>query len=225
MLQAVLFDLDGTLLDTEADFTFILNSMLVRYGQPALDAALVRKLVSAGALTVVRQGFVLDEHDPRLPGYLTEFLDLYAEQIPATRASLFEDIDLLLAHLNERGLAWGIMTNKSRRFSAPLLERFESFATCATLVCPDDVGKGKPDPAGLLLACTQMGVEPAHTLYVGDHPRDIEAALAAGMPGIAVGWGYLPEDIHIEKWGASFIANTPRELLDYLALHGTPAHA
>lgn len=221
MLQAVLFDLDGTLLDTEPDFTFILNRMLTRYGQPGLSADLVRKLVSAGALSVVRKGFVLDEDDPRLPGYLSEFLDLYAEQIPATRASLFEDIDVLIADLNERNLSWGIMTNKSRRFSEPLLARFESFASCRTLVCPDDVGKGKPDPAGLLLACAQMGVEPARTLYIGDHPRDIEAALSAGMPGIAVGWGYLPDDIHIDKWGASFIANTPRELIDHIARHGT----
>lgn len=220
MLQAILFDLDGTLLDTEPDFTLILNGMLARSGQPELAAATVRRFVSAGAATVVRQGFVLAESDPRLPGYLSEFLARYAEQIPVTRAGLFEDIDLLLASLNERGLAWGIMTNKARRFSEPLLARFESFATCATLVCPDDVGKGKPDPAGLLLACEKLGVTPANTLYVGDHPRDIEAAHKAGMPGIAVSWGYLPDGIHIEKWGASFVANSPRELISHLALHG-----
>jgi phosphoglycolate phosphatase len=110
------------------------------------------------------------------------------------------------------------MTNKSRRFSEPLLTRFESFATCATLVCPDDVGKGKPDPAGLLLACSQLNLPPHDVLYVGDHPRDIEAARNAGMPAVAIEWGYLPDDVHISEWGAHYIAATPLALLKHLAL-------
>ena len=224
MLQAVLFDLDGTLLDTEPDFTFILNRMLSTNGQAAVTSDMVRRFVSAGAATVVREGFVLDETDSRLPGYLSEFLDMYALQIPVTRARLYQDIDLLLSTLIDYSLPWGIMTNKSRRFSEPLLERFENFATCSTLVCPEDTGKGKPDPSGLLLACSRMGVDPAATLYVGDHPRDIEAAINAGMPPIAVGWGYLPDGIHIEKWGAGFVANKPRDLIDHLtSCLGQPA--
>jgi phosphoglycolate phosphatase len=133
---------------------------------------------------------------------------------------LFADIDFVLAALRDQGLPWGIMTNKLRRFSEPLLKQFESFSTCSTLVCPDDVGKGKPDPAGLLLACSQLKLPPENVLYVGDHPRDIEAARNAGMPGVAVGWGYLPEEMHISEWGAHFIADTPRLLLSQIAQYG-----
>ncbi len=217
MRQAVLFDLDGTLLDTEPDFTLILNEMLLLHGQSAVTTEHVRKLVSAGATSMVRHGFNLSESDSRLPDLLAQFLDMYANQIPATRAGLYSDVDLLLATLNEQGVPWGIMTNKSRRFSVPLLARFESFATCGTLVCPDDVGKGKPDPAGLLLACEQLGTAPANTVYVGDHPRDIEAANNAGMYGIAVSWGYLPENNPIALWQAKTIVHSPRELLEFLS--------
>jgi phosphoglycolate phosphatase len=215
--QAVLFDLDGTLLDTEPDFTFILNALLSQHGQAPIASALMRKLVSAGAISMVRHGFNLPESDARLAELLTQFLDMYANQIPTTKAALYTDIDLLLATLNEQRMPWGIMTNKSRRFSVPLLARFESFATCGTLVCPDDVGKGKPDPAGLLLACEQLGVNPADTIYVGDHPRDIEAANNAGIPGIAVSWGYLPDDNPITQWPCKATVHSPRELLEFLS--------
>lgn len=218
MLQAVLFDLDGTLLDTEPDFTLILNLLLASKGKPAVGGEVVRRFVSAGATTVVRQGFGVDESHPDLPALLAEFLELYAAQIAATQAGLFADIDLLLATLNEHAMPWGIMTNKARRFSAPLLARFESFSTSATLVCPEDVGVGKPDPAGLLLACSQLALPPSAVLYVGDHPRDIEAAQRAGMPSAAVEWGYLPQAPVLAEWGADYIAATPRHLLQQLGL-------
>jgi 2-phosphoglycolate phosphatase len=216
VIRGVLFDLDGTLLDTEPDFTLILNDMLATHGRASVEGALVRKFVSAGAMSVVRQGFSLPDNDPLMPELLKDFLERYSLQIPKTQAGLFTDIDLVLATLHANGIPWGIMTNKARRFSEPLLTRFESFATCATLVCPDDVGKGKPDPAGLLLACSQMNLPPQDVLYVGDHPRDIEAAKNAGMPGVAIEWGYLPDDIHISEWGAHFIADTPQALLKHL---------
>ena len=221
MIRGVLFDLDGTLLDTEPDFTFILNAMLTRHSRAPVEGALVRKFVSAGAMSVVRQGFSLAENDPLTQELLKEFLERYTLQIPETQAGLFADIDLVLATLHEEDIPWGIMTNKARRFSEPLLTHFESFATCATLVCPDDVGKGKPDPAGLLLACAQLNLPPQDVIYVGDHPRDIEAARNAGMPGVAIEWGYLPDDVHIRDWGAHFIAATPRDLLKHLAQQRT----
>lgn len=215
MLQAVIFDLDGTLLDTEPDFTLVLNQMLVKYGKPKSDKSAVRKFVSAGASAIVRQGFGLQDNDERLPALLQEFLTLYSAQIPQTTASLFEDVDLLIASLLENGIAWGIMTNKHRRFSEPLLSRFENFSTSGSLVCPDDVGVGKPDPAGILRACEQLGVQPAQAAYVGDHPRDIEAARNAGLRAIAVSWGYLPDDLHINEWGADAVLHSAQELLDW----------
>lgn len=215
MLQAVIFDLDGTLLDTEPDFTAILNKMLAKYAKSPVYGSTVRKFVSDGAAAVVRKGFGITDDDPRLPELLQEFLALYSAQIPQTTASLFDDIDLLIASLTEQGIGWGIMTNKHRRFSEPLLQRFENFTTAGALVCPDDVGAGKPDPKGILRACELLGVPPQTCAYVGDHPRDMEAARKAGMPGIAVSWGYLPENNHISTWGADVVLNTPAELIQW----------
>lgn len=216
MTSAIIFDLDGTLLDTEPDFTLLLNQLLQRHDLPGLGQAAVRSTVSSGARALVKLGFTLHDDDPLLQSLLEEFLELYAQQIPRTQSSLFEDIDMLIASLHAEGLPWGIMTNKARRFSEPLLQQFESFATCGSLVCPDDVNAGKPDPAGILRVCSELQVPAAEAIYVGDHPRDIEAARNAGMPGIAVRWGYLPEGSPIERWGADHIANSARELAAYI---------
>jgi len=216
MTSAIIFDLDGTLLDTEPDFTLLLNQMLQRHDLPVLDQAAVRRTVSSGAGALVKLGFKLQDKDPLLKLLLEEFLSLYSEQIPRTQASLFEDIDMLIASLHAAGIPWGIMTNKARRFSEPLLQQFESFATCGSLVCPDDVNAGKPDPAGILRVCRELQVAADAAIYVGDHPRDIEAARNAGMPGIAVRWGYLPGDSHIEDWGADHIADSARDLAAYI---------
>lgn len=213
---AAIFDLDGTLLDTAPDFTLVLNHMLQQHGKPAIGNAAVCSMLSAGAAAVVRLGFALDAADPQLPVLLEQFLQMYQEQIPHTHASMYQDIDVLIATLVADGIPWGIMTNKTRRFSAPLLQQFESFSTCAALVCPDDVQAPKPDPSGILSICTQLQLAPEQLIYVGDHPRDIEAARNAGMPGIAVRWGYLPDDSRLEDWGASFIADTPLQLVEYL---------
>jgi phosphoglycolate phosphatase len=219
LIQAVVFDLDGTLLDTEPDFTLILNTMLAAEARAPVSANTVRKFVSAGAAAVVRQGFELTVDDPRVPKLLEDFLERYSRQIPHTLARLFADVEFVLAALTARTMRWGIMTNKARRFSEPLLKHFNAFSGCSTLVCPDDVGKkGKPNPAGLLLACKQLQLPPQEVLYVGDHPRDIEAAKNAGMPGVAVAWGYLPDGQPITSWGAQYIAAAPRDLLRPLAL-------
>ncbi len=216
MPQAVIFDLDGTLLDTAPDFSLILNRLLQQHERAEVSSTAIRSTVSAGARALVKLGFGLRDDDPMLEALMGEFLQLYSAQIPQTQASLFDDIDMLITSLHAAGVPWGIMTNKARRFSEPLLSRFESFSTCSVLVCPDDVNASKPDPKGILHACAQLGLSPEQAVYVGDHPRDIEAAVNANMPGIAVRWGYLPESGNIENWGAAWIADTPRELTDYL---------
>lgn len=219
MLQAVIFDLDGTLLDTEPDFTLILNRQLASHGLPAASKAQVRQFVSAGAGAIVRQGFGLTEGDARMQPLLDEFLELYSQQIPETRAVLFDDIDLIIATLVEQGIPWGIMTNKHSRFSKPLMARFENFATSGALVCPDDVGAGKPDPKGILRTCELLGAHPQRCVYVGDHPRDIDAARNAGMPGVAVSWGYLPQAPAVDAWGAALVADDAKQLLQWCLEH------
>lgn len=219
MPAAIIFDLDGTLLDTAPDFTLLLNQLLDDHSMPRLDQAAVRSTVSSGARALVKLGFKLEDQDPLLQPLLEEFLALYAQLIPRTQASLFEDVDMLIASLHAADLPWGIMTNKARRFSEPLLQQFESFATCGSLVCPDDVNAGKPDPAGILRVCKELRVPPAEAIYVGDHPRDIEAARNAGMPAVAVRWGYLPDESRIEQWGADHIADSARDLAALIRKH------
>lgn len=216
MPAAAIFDLDGTLLDTEPDFSLLLNSLLEKHKRLPVERDLVRRTVSSGARALVKLGFQLGDTDEQLPLLLEEFLNLYSELIPQTRADLFEDIAPMIAAVNAAGIPWGIMTNKPRRFSEPLLRHFAAFDTCLALRCPDDVCGGKPHPAGILSVCEALRVDPEQAVYIGDHPRDIEAASNAGMPGIAVRWGYLPEGSNIETWGARFIADTPRSLSDYL---------
>lgn len=217
-MTTVIFDLDGTLLDTAPDFSFILDTQLARHGREPLPYEAVHRTVSSGARALVQRAFDIESDDARLPALLEEFLAAYAELIPSTRARLFDDIAALLSGIEEGGRRWAIMTNKARRFSEPLLTHFPDLARYGSLVCPDDVNAAKPDPAGILRACSELGVDPGSAVYVGDHPRDIEAAINAGMPGIAVRWGYLPEDANIDAWGAAFIADTPSHLADYLEL-------
>jgi len=216
VFSAVIFDLDGTLLDTQPDFSLVLNDLLNKHRLPPVNPGQLLQTISSGARAMLKLGFNLDDEDESLPELLAAFLDNYEAQLPHTRASLYEDTDLLIAGLLELNVPWGIMTNKTRRFSAPLVGQFESFATCSSLVCPDDVSVGKPDPAGILAVCKALDVAPETAVYIGDHPRDIEAARNAGMPGIAVRWGYLPAQSTPEQWGACFIANSPRHLLQYL---------
>jgi phosphoglycolate phosphatase len=215
MLKAVLFDLDGTLLDTQADFALVLNRMLAEHDRPAVDPIRLNETVSSGARAMLKLGFTLNDDSPELAPLLQRFLDDYAQQYSA--AELYVGIPELLAALEAAALPWGIMTNKPRRFSSLLLPRFPSFGACGSLVCPDDVGnQGKPNPIGLLRACEELGVAPEHCVYVGDHPRDMEASRNAGMPGIAAAWGYLPRDENPQSWGASFIAATPDALCAHL---------
>ena len=211
-----MFDLDGTLLDTEPDFTLLVNCMLEARNLAPVEADVIRKVVSAGARAMVGAGFNMHREDPGLDALVDEFLELYLQLIPSTNASLFEDVDLLIANLNEAEVPWGIMTNKARRFTEPLLLRFETFSTCATLVCRDDVAAGKPDPAGILRGCNELGIDPSACAYVGDHARDMEAAGKAGTPAIAVRWGYLSADEIIAQWPADFIADTPASLTVHL---------
>jgi phosphoglycolate phosphatase len=215
MLKAVLFDLDGTLLDTQADFALVLNRMLAEHGHPAVDPVRLSETVSSGARAMLKLGFALNDDSPELAPLLKRFLDDYEQQHSA--AELYLGIPELLAALDTAQLPWGIMTNKPRRFSSLLLPRFPSFARCGSLVCPDDVGnQGKPNPIGLWRACEELGVAPEHCVYVGDHPRDIEASRNAGMSGIAAAWGYLPRDENPENWGASFVAADPAALRAHL---------
>jgi len=216
MSKIVLFDLDGTLLDTEKDFTQILNAQLARHGYPSVPASRVRNTVSSGARALIKLGFGIDESDDRFAGLLEELLETYAERVRQPECVLFPGVAELLQHLNNQCIAWGIVTNKPSRFTLPLAEKISALAQTAVLICPDHLSNSKPDPEGILLACQRMARSPVEALYIGDHPKDMEAARAAGALGVGVRWGYIPEEHPIESWGADLIIDHPMDLIAHI---------
>lgn len=220
--KAVLFDLDGTLIDTAPDFIRIIKVMCDKYQHPAPSDTAIREQVSAGARAMVKLMFgdelaKVSDTDPTLLSYRQEFLDLYEQDI-CIDSRLFDGLDDLLQVLENKGIPWGIVTNKPRYLAENLLTKLNLATRCAVLVCPDDVANTKPDPEPMFLACDKLGVEPTHCIYVGDHIRDIQAGRSAGMATVVAKFGYLSVDdkVNLEKWGADFVVETPHELVKLL---------
>lgn len=213
--SAVLFDLDGTLIDTAPDFIRCLNDLRQSRSLDALPADFIRQSVSDGARAMIRIGFGLDQHQPGYAELRAEFLDLYEIGV-ALETTLFEGMDDLLRSLEARQVPWGIVTNKPVRFAAPLIRALGLEERCSTLICPDHVINSKPDPEALFLACSKAGADPEMAVYVGDHKRDIEAGRNAGMKTIAVRYGYIEQPETVDLWQADLIADTVSDLAKLL---------
>ncbi|MBD2859925.1 phosphoglycolate phosphatase [Spongiibacter sp. KMU-158] len=211
MLKTILFDLDGTLLDTAADFTRVLNGMLAEHNLPARQYSEVRTQVSNGARAVVELGFGITPEHPDFQARLEAFLDRYADNL-ADETSLFEGMDTVLAEIEQRGQQWGIVTNKPSRFTLPLLEQIGLAERCAVAICPDHVTHRKPHAEPILLACSQLNSAVSEGIYIGDHLRDIESGRNAGMATIACRYGYIAEDENIEDWQADHIVDSAQDL-------------
>jgi N-acetyl-D-muramate 6-phosphate phosphatase len=216
VINTVLFDLDGTLLDTAADFTMILNELLPAHGLAPVSHERVRQVVSSGGRAMVREAFGVPEDDPVFVNFLDVFLDRYASQIENPRCELFPGIEELLRGIEDAGLRWGIVTNKNSRFTLPLLAKIPALKDCPVVICPDIAGQPKPDPAGILMACERLGSKPHESVYVGDHPRDVEAGRNAGMPTIVCEWGYLPANDPVENWQADLVVSSAPEIYNFL---------
>ncbi|WLF83752.1 HAD family hydrolase [Moraxella sp. ZY210820] len=194
MKQAVLFDLDGTLIDTAKDFIRIIQHMAQQQGLARLDDDLIRSQVSEGGRAMVHllyPNLALDSAE--LWQYRQQFLDIYEQNI-CVDTTLFDGMNELLLDLEQRDIAWGIVTNKPRYLTELLLKSLNLTERCAVLVCPEDVSKTKPDPEPMYLACKQLDIAPEQCIYVGDHPRDIEAGRNAQMYTMLASYGYLPLD-------------------------------
>lgn len=216
--STVLFDLDGTLIDTAPDFIRCLNLLRVQHGLAALPPEQIRRSVSNGARAMIRVGFGLEPDDADYPERHSAFLDLYEAGL-AEETRLFPGMNPLLKDLEARGIPWGIVTNKPERFTAPLLEALDLTRRCAVVVCPDHVEQRKPHPESLLLACNLAGADPARAIYVGDHERDIQAGRNAGMATIAVRYGYIEQPGTVDLWQADRIADTVNDLVKLLNCH------
>ncbi|WP_168408109.1 HAD family hydrolase [Acinetobacter indicus] len=213
-MKAVLFDLDGTLIDTAADFIRIIQDMCRDKGCDIVAAEQIRTQVSEGARAMVKLVYPeLEVEDPVFLGHRQRFLDLYGADI-AVETDLFEGMYPLLEQLEQQQIPWGIVTNKPRWLSEALLKALNLSERCAVLVCPEDVSKTKPDPEPMYLAAAQLGLEPQQCIYVGDHPRDIDAGRNASMYTILAAYGYLPlrHKDDLTAWQADCIVNNVTEL-------------
>lgn len=213
-MKAVLFDLDGTLIDTAADFIRIIQDMCRAEQRTVVDAALIRTQVSEGARAMVKLVYPeLEVDDPVFLAHRQRFLDIYGADI-AVDTDLFEGMYPLLEALETKGIPWGIVTNKPRWLSEALLSALNLTERCAVLVCPEDVKNTKPDPEPMYLAAKQIQIHAQDCIYVGDHPRDIDAGRNAGMYSILAAYGYLPLEHKddLTAWHADCIVETVSQL-------------
>jgi phosphoglycolate phosphatase len=217
---AILFDLDGTLIDTAPDMIDALNRLRAEHGREPLPFTEARAHVSHGAMRLTRIGF------PEAEGEAFErlrlrFLDLYAERL-ADGSSLFPGFDAMLAHFESDGLPWGVVTNKPAWLTDPLLERLKLFSRAACVVSGDTVAERKPHPLPLLHAAALARVDPARCVYVGDAERDVIAGRAAGMRTVVAAYGYLGPDDDPLTWHPDGVVERPEQILDWIDL---PAQA
>jgi phosphoglycolate phosphatase len=216
-VDAVLFDLDGTLIDSAPDLAGAANDLRRSHGLPDLPYALLRPMVGSGARGMVGAAFGVLPGDARFETLRDQFLARY-EQRFLLETRVFPLMEPLLRALEARGLPWGIVTNKAARFAQPVVSGLKLHERAAVLICGDSTPHAKPHPAPLLEAARRVDVAPARCVYVGDDLRDVQAGRAAGMPTIAAAWGYLGAGEAIEAWGADAIIEAPDALLNWLEL-------
>ncbi len=218
-LRAVLFDMDGTLLDTAPDMVNALNALRCERELAPLPYELVRSAVSHGAARVVRLGFE-SVVEPEFAQLQQRFLQIYRGAL-STHSRLFPGMEAVLDELDSRGLKYGIVTNKAAWLTEPLLEQLHLRSRFGCVVSGDTTAERKPHPMPLLHAAALVGVAPEACVYVGDAQRDVEAAHAAGMPALVANYGYLRADEDSRSWGGDVYLQQPLDLLDWLrALEG-----
>ena len=222
-LRAVLFDLDGTLIDSAPDLAGACNEMRVERGLEPLPYAQLRRMVGSGARGMVGASFGLAPGDAGYESLRDEFLARYEARM-TRETRVFDEMLPVLAWLARKPMPWGIVTNKATRFAAPLIASLGLDRRAETLICGDTVAHAKPHPAPLLEAARRLGLAPGECAYVGDDRRDVEAGRAAAMRTIVAAWGYLGAGDAPAAWGADHLIERPDELPGLIggALNETP---
>ena len=214
-IEAVLFDLDGTLIDSAPDLGAAADKMRTDRGLPSLPLANYRPMAGAGARGMLDVAFGLTPEHPDFLVMREEFFVNY-ENCMTQRTFVFAGVAELIEQLLQRDLAWGVVTNKSKRFTDPLTRAMPLFASARAIVSGDSTPHSKPHPEPLLEAARQLGLAPQSCLYVGDDERDVVAGRAASMGTVAATYGYLGQKTDVSSWGAHALINTPAELLQLL---------
>lgn len=214
-VRAVLFDLDGTLVDSAPDLAAAVNQMRLERGLPAIPPKEYRPFTGAGARGMLAHAFGIAPEHPEFPVLREEFFSKYEEHLTQP-TQMFHGVAQLLEKLLQAPLPWGIVTNKITRFTAPLVRNLQALTTASVVISGDTTPHAKPHPAPLLEAAARLKVTPQECIYVGDDIRDIQAAKAAGMGAIAASYGYLGKEQNPHHWGADAVINFPLELLQLL---------
>lgn len=215
--DAVLFDLDGTLIDSAPDLAGAGNEMRVARGLPALPFQDFRPIVGTGARGMLAVALKVGPADPEFEALKDEFLLRYEQRITRDTA-VFPGVANLLRSLNTVNVPCAIVTNKAARFALPLVDFMGLREQVASVICGDTTPHTKPHPAPLLEAAIRMGISPRRCVYVGDDLRDVQAGHAAGMITVAAAWGYLGNGEPIGAWGAHHVVESPESLLSLLAV-------
>lgn len=216
-IDAVLFDLDGTLIDSAPDLGAAADKMRTDRGLTSLPLADYRPMAGAGARGMIGIAFGLTPDDAGFNDLKEEFFVNY-EACMTERTYAFDGVAELIAQIDRAGFKWGVVTNKSQRFTLPLTRQMPLFGTARTIISGDTTPHAKPHPAPLLEAARQLGVEPARCVYVGDDERDIVAGRAAGMPTVAAAYGYLGATADTLGWKADATIVSPVALLNLLRM-------
>lgn len=214
-IRAVLFDLDGTLIDSAPDLGAAADKMRTDRGLSSLPLERYRPLAGAGARGMIGEAFGIAPEHPDFPVLREEFFTNYEARM-TQHTWIFDGVAELIQTIVQRDLPWGVVTNKSARFTVPLTRAMPLFASAATVVSGDTTPHAKPHPAPLLEAAARLGLAPAHCLYVGDDERDIIAGRAAGMGTVAATYGYLGAQANVAQWGAHAEIKFPLALLQLL---------
>ena len=212
--KAVLFDLDGTLLDTAPDFAISLNKLLLSKNRPVLSETAIRAIVSNGSAGLIAHAFDCSEQDLEFEKIREEFLDIYLNNL-CLETRPFPGIQTLLDRLGNQDTPWGIVTNKPNQYTQAILKQLQLTPAPGPVICPEHVANTKPHPEPVLLACQQLDIAPQHVVYIGDHRRDIESGRQAGTMTIAAAYGYIDED-HPAHWGAQYLVNHADEISELL---------
>lgn len=214
-INGVLFDLDGTLLDTAPDLAAALNAILLNQHYQPLPLASIRPTVSEGAAGLLKLGFNITDQNSRLPNLRKQFIEYYGRHI-CKHTQLFPHIDTVIHYLQEHNLSWGIVTNKSTTLTTKLLNYFPLLKKARCIIAGDTLEYSKPHPKPLLHACECISCIPENCVYIGDAKRDIEAANAAKLHSLIALYGYIPSKEDTKSWKASGMVDTPLAIIDWL---------
>jgi len=218
-IRTVLFDLDGTLLDTAPDLAAALNAVLVENRREPLSFDAIRPVVSHGGIALIALGFELQPSDPEFEPLRQRLLDIYRENL-SRHTRPFPGMPELLEELEQRGINWGVVTNKPSWLTEPLLKDLQLYERATCIISGDTLNERKPHPAPMLLACRQAGSDPEQCVYVGDAQRDVEAGNSAQMHTLVALFGYFKDDDKPHEWQADGVIEKPGDLLDWLDTPG-----